>query len=287
MGLKSKIRQYLSDKLGVTENKRLIQGLSSYVTLLGKDGMEMPYAIQKSLEDSFRSNHGIDRFNTCIHRNDVMLYNHIIHYQGDTDKAVQSYFEVGALAARKVKALVPHEVGEILDFGSGYGRMSRFLPHYFPQSNISVSEVKEVAMHFQKEQLGFTTYPHTESADSLELPQQELIIAISVFTHLPESACKDWINKLSDALQANGKLVFTFNGIENCPFPNDGQFHYEQQSEDSSHSGIPDKLDDVAQYGSTYFSDERLKSLVNTKGVTMEVVKSFLGTHHAMVLSKI
>ena len=118
MSLKSKLRQYLNDKLGVTENRILIQSLSSYITLLGGDTISLPISIQNEVLNRIHKNYGIADFNTLIHRNDMMLYNHIVHYYGDTAKAVSSYFEVGVSAAKMISdKLNTPDFKNVLDFG--------------------------------------------------------------------------------------------------------------------------------------------------------------------------
>ena len=287
MGLKNRLRQYVSDKLGVTENGILIQSLSSYITLLGGDTISLPASIQLEVLKRIQEQYGIERFNSVIHRNDMMLYNHIVHYAGDTAKAVSSYFEVGVSAAKTISdQLNTPDVKNVLDFGSGYGRVSRFLPYYFKKAKIEVSEVKPIAMEFQKEAFGFDTVTHTEHATTFKASPQDLIIGISVFTHIPEQAFKAWLKVLFTNLNESGQLVFTFNDISKCPFANSGRYHYQRQSEDSSNSGIPDKLDDVSQYGSTFYSHAYMKDLLSKHSNTFAVVSNFIGDHDAVILKK-
>lgn len=287
MGLKAKLKQFLSDKLGVTENRILIQSLSSYITLLGGDTITLPASIQLEVLKTIQEKYGIAQFNTVIHRNDMMLYNHIVHYAGDTAKAVSSYFEVGVSAAKSISNILKApELKNVLDFGSGYGRVSRFLPYYFKKAEIEVSEVKPIAMEFQKEAFGFDTVTHTEQAASFKASPQDLIIGISVFTHIPEHAFKEWLEVLFANLNEGGQLVFTFNDIQKCPFGNNGTYHYQEQSEDSSNSGIPDKLDDVSQYGSTFYSHSYMKELLSKHSSTFEIATNFIGDHDAVILKK-
>ncbi|MCT4622613.1 MAG: class I SAM-dependent methyltransferase [Schleiferiaceae bacterium] len=286
MGIKQKVQQFLSDKLGVTENKILIQGLSSYITLLGGDILSLPLAIKSDVLTNIRNKYGIDEFNTALHRNDVMLYNHIIHYGQDTSTAVTTYFEVGVDIAQKVSELCDGNTKEILDFGSGYGRVSRFLPFYFKDASIEVTEVKPASMQFQKEYLGFNTITHGIDASTFNAKPKDLIIAVSVFTHLTLEDCENWIEKLSQCLKENGRFIFTYNNIEKCPFKNNGEFHFETQSEDSSNSGIPDRLDDVNTYGSTYFSNQLLEKLIGDIGCSLEIKSEYIGTHNVAIVTK-
>jgi phospholipid N-methyltransferase len=287
MSLKSKLRQYLNDKLGVTENRILIQSLSSYITLLGGDTISLPISIQNEVLNRIHKNYGIADFNTLIHRNDMMLYNHIVHYYGDTAKAVSSYFEVGVSAAKMISdKLNTPDFKNVLDFGSGYGRVSRFLPYYFKDAQIQVSEVKPIAMEFQKEAFEFGTITHTEITSSFKSDPQDLIIGISVFTHIPVKAFIEWLDILFQNLKENGQLIFTFNDINKCPFGNNGKYHYQEQSEDSSNSGIPDKLDDVSQYGSTFYSQDYIIELLQVHSNKIEITRNFIGTHDAVILTR-
>ena len=141
-------------------------------------------------------------------------------------------------------------------------------------------------MKFQEDQFSFPTISHNENPSSLETKPKSLIIAVSVFTHLPLQSCIDWIKKLTECLEPKGKLIFTFNDISKCPFLNDGNFHFEEQSEDSPMSGIPDRLDNVKQYGSTYFSVEKMNSIVGQYGSDFQIKSQFIGTHSAVIFTK-
>ena len=174
----------------------------------------------------------------------------------------------------------------VLDFGSGYGRVSRFLPYYFKDAQIQVSEVKPIAMEFQKEAFEFGTITHTEIASSFKSDPQDLIIGISVFTHIPVKAFIEWLDILFQNLKENGQLIFTFNDINKCPFGNNGKYHYQEQSEDSSNSGIPDKLDDVSQYGSTFYSQDYIIELLQVHSNKIEITRNFIGTHDAVILTR-
>ncbi len=287
MSLKTKLKNYLSDKLGVTENRILIQSLSSYITLLGGDTIALPRVIEKDVLKSIQTKYGIDKFNTVIHRNDMMLYNHMVHYYGDTAKAVSGYFEVGVSASKTIADKINRpSVNHVLDFGSGYGRVSRFLPYFFKEAQVQVSEVKPIAMEFQKDAFSFETIVHTENASSFKSGQQDLIIGISVFTHIPILAFEEWLKVLYTSLNVGGQLLFTFNNIAKCPFKNNGKYHFKEQSEDSSNSGIPDKLVDVSQYGSTFYSPSYMQSLLEKYSQKIELIQNFIGDHDAVILTK-
>lgn len=107
------------------------------------------------------------------------------------------------------------ELGQILDFGSGYGRVLRFLSQAFPEATITASEVDPDAVEFCARTFGAVGVasrndPHHASFAS----PFDLIWAGSVFTHLTKDLWEAWLPVLGAALVDDGVLVFSTHGPE-------------------------------------------------------------------------
>lgn len=191
----------------------------------------------------------------CIHRNDIMFHYHLLAVDGDQAAALYSHFAVGARFLRGLKEHLTRDMPElprrILDFGSGYGRVSRLIPHYWPDAQVSVSEVKAEAMSFQK-RFGFRTIVHGQDAGSISKGEYDLIMALSVFSHLPEHAFMAWLKVLTSQLTIGGSLIFSFNSLKDKG-TGDG-FRYLKNSEDLHFPHITDANLNTGDYGHAFIS---------------------------------
>ncbi len=293
MNIRNKIGAWLRDKLGVTETRlefeKQLQYLNSYLQLVTPDKITFSPVLHSYLRERASKEFGIADFDSSVHKNDLMFHHQLRRFPDSSAEAVYKYFRVGMVAAKKLSALLPEdfEVGKLLDFGSGYARCSRFYPAFFPAAEIQVSEIKEQALRYQQETFGFKTLLHGSDANSLNASNYDLIIAISVFTHLPEALCREWLQKLFYHLRPGGKLIFTYVNIDLAPTAATGDYHFTDHSEDAGVSWVGDRITDTSVYGSTFYSDDRLRKLIiDETGKEPELLKAFLGKHDAAVLNK-
>lgn len=129
------------------------------------------------------------------------------------------YFNVGfsglqcirqaLFSAQKDKA----EIKTILDFPSGHGRVLRFLRAYFPEAQITASEIDEDALKFCCEQFKANTLISHKEFDKIEIEQKfDLIWCGSLITHLSEENSKKLLEFFFKALNDKGVLVITSHG---------------------------------------------------------------------------
>lgn len=127
------------------------------------------------------------------------------------------YEVVGVSAARVIfasLALTPtHEVRRLLDFGSGYGRVSRHLQALFPNAERFFVDIDEDASGFCADRFGGVAVPSTRDFDRLDLPGNlDLIWVGSVFTHVTFTRMEQLFRSLAERLAPGGTLVATFHG---------------------------------------------------------------------------
>lgn len=97
----------------------------------------------------------------------------------------------------------------VLDYGCGWGRMTRLLPHYFDAECITGVDVDERLIDSANTLLPFLNHTKIESVESLPFADDsfDLVYANSVFSHLSETACMFTLRELSRVLAKDGVLV--------------------------------------------------------------------------------
>lgn len=104
-------------------------------------------------------------------------------------------------------------VNSLLDFASGYGRVTRFWLDQFKATDMWVADVQHGAVDFLTTAFGVNgLYPSHEPTPDLFPRKFDLITVVSLFSHLPEIRTKQWLASLIGALEPGGVLVLSFHG---------------------------------------------------------------------------
>lgn len=129
-----------------------------------------------------------------------------------------SYFQSGREAAAEIHALCllfgSRPVETILDWGCGTGRVTRHLANYFPEASITGIDANPACIDWLQHniphidwQLGSYQWVNKISSNSFDL-----IIALSVLTHLPASEQQHWLEQLHSRLHTNGLIWLSTHG---------------------------------------------------------------------------
>ena len=194
----------------------------------------------------------------AIDARDEMLGHLVEHLEGDRDRALFQYFQSGAsIADSMIQVLrwrfgAPGRVGKLLDFASGYGRITRFLVREIPPERVWVADIYADGVRFQEERLGVHGIVSTLRPEDFSCGERfDAILVTSLFTHLPEERFLAWLRALLGLLEPGGMLAFSVHSPEVLPpgveMPAEGFFFHE-----ISESGSLDTSD----YGSTWVTDE-------------------------------
>lgn len=210
---------------------------------------------------------------------------------GDLEQALVSYLRSGADAAAVWSPLLGRLApgGRVLDFASGYGRITRFLLRSLHPRQLVVADVDPAAMAFQAAHFGIEArVAPADPADFLgEISDQspscerfELILVTSLFTHLPLDLTRGWLASLAALLAPGGKLAFTVHDLRLLDpqlTVTDG-FHFEAISES--------RVLDRHRYGSTWIGQERVRSLVGEvlPGARLRFLPRIFGERQDLVL---
>ncbi|HEV8581199.1 MAG TPA: class I SAM-dependent methyltransferase [Thermoanaerobaculia bacterium] len=179
-------------------------------------------------------------------------------HQGDRERALFDYFRSGASIADSLGQILrwrfgdPGRIGALLDFASGYGRVTRFLVREIPPPRLWVADVYADGVAFQQERFGVHSVISTLRPEDFSLDRRfDAILVTSLFTHLPEERFTGWLRVLYRLLNPGGLLVFSAHspdlllpGMETSA---EG-FRFEATSESGSL--------DTSDYGSAWVTEE-------------------------------
>ena len=216
-------------------------------------------------QQMLKREYNIEVIKLDVHKNDIMFHYHLLQLEGKLLPALYSHFAVGARFTSVLSKLLQElqfVPKKIFDFGSGYGRASRFYPFFWPEAEIVVSDVKTEALRFQKDNFGFGTIEHGEQPEKIATGQPDLIIALSVFTHLREDHARAWLIILLEQLAPGGMLIFSFNDVTDYQGRSKGGFAYLLHSEDDYFPHIGNSLAESQEYGHAYMSRAFIKEVV-------------------------
>lgn len=156
----------------------------------------------------------------AIHPEDEMLTFLTAAHGGDPDQGRMAYFATGLSIARVYEQLLRwrfgnlDEVGHVLDFASGYGRVTRHLLRELPAERIWVAEIHPEAVAFQEGEWGVHGLVSAPRAEGFRCPERfDAILVTSLFTHLPEPAFKAWLRRLCELLRPGGMLVLSAHDV--------------------------------------------------------------------------
>lgn len=110
--------------------------------------------------------------------------------------------------------LNPLEMGSLLDFGCGCGRVLRYWEEMAPICKIHGSDYNPELTAWCEQNLPFAEISTNSLEPPLPLPADEfgLVYSISIFTHLPEEMQAGWMAELIRVTRPGGHLLLTFAG---------------------------------------------------------------------------
>lgn len=206
--------------------------------------------------------------NRAIDERDDMLDFAIKLFDHDRDRAVANYFVNGYEQLELVRHIArwrDRQPKRMLDFASGYGRLTRFLVHERIADAVTVADILEGGMRFQAEQFGVKTILSTTLPQDLVIDERyDLIFVASLFTHLPAATFTPWLRRLAELLTDDGLLIFSVHDETLAPETFDG-IHFVSTSES--------RVLDLADYGSTWVTEEYVRAQVASIGAEFACVR--------------
>lgn len=206
--------------------------------------------------------------NLDIHAEDEMLLHYLNLHPGNRDQALVLYFDSGRRIWGTMSSILRWRFGsrfgtlpphfQVLDFASGYGRVTRFAMLDIPPECFWVSDIYEGGVRFQE--AAFGVHGLVSHADPGQLACAETFDAIlvsSLFTHLPEATFRSWLRRLWGMLRPGGVLVFSVHD-QDIMLPGrsipPGGIQFDAHSESGSLSS--------EQYGTTWVNEAFVRRMV-------------------------
>ncbi len=150
----------------------------------------------------------LDKCSLAVHREDTM-YNR---------GYAREYLSAGLSASHCIRAALRSakqtgDVGTILDFPCGYGRVLRFLRAMFGQAEITGAETMTGALDFCCRNFAITPLLSSADFSRLSVPRKfDLIWCGSLITHIDEKMTLELLRFFNRHLSDRGVCIFTTHG---------------------------------------------------------------------------
>jgi SAM-dependent methyltransferase len=190
----------------------------------------------------------------AVHADDEM-YQLFLYRFGARGPALASYFRSGAVIWGTLRQVLEwrfgglERVGALLDFASGYGRVSRFIAHALGPERVWVADVYTAGVRFQEERLGVQGILSTTEPEAFACARRfDCVFVSSLFTHLPERTFTRWLARLWALTAPGGVLAFSVHDPSlHADAPAAGDFRFAPVSESGSLA--------AADYGTCWASE--------------------------------
>lgn len=212
-----------------------------------------------------------------IHPEDMTMIYHVFleRFKLDYSMAIESYIRNGQVSMNTLFKIlndcgldVSNQHISLLEFASGFGRVSRF---FVKNSNLSltVSDIHPKAMEFLERKLSVKSYLSTTLPENYNPPEEyDVIFCLSFFSHMPKNTWNRWLQQLYSQLTPTGMLVITTHGntaknLRQIDTDSEG-FYFTTESE---------QLDlQTSDYGYTIVTNDYVKKSVSELEPPAEII---------------
>ncbi|RAK57174.1 hypothetical protein DJ018_04270 [Phenylobacterium deserti] len=183
---------------------------------LSLDAVDPRY--RRFLLDSI-SRYGLDadRFWAPLPAADEMFFKAILpNFEHDTGIAAFKFTESTLRLFDAYRQIVGQvfggfdKLGTVLDFASGYGRLTRVLTQKLAPSQVFVSDIYAEAIAWQARTFGVNAVPSAPSPSEFRHDlRHDIVFVGSLFSHLPTELFHAWLARLYSLVAPGGVLAFS------------------------------------------------------------------------------
>jgi SAM-dependent methyltransferase len=157
----------------------------------------------------------VDEFPGRIHPNDFMANKTLPgHHESYKDYIEHSRSHFGMVSACLQRAGRPWStLQSAIDFGCGYGRVTRWLPTVISPTSVTACDVQKEAVAWCASE--FRVRPLVAKPDIMQtrFESYDLFFAISVLTHLSPKRIEDLFETLTKIINFEGIVIFSTHGL--------------------------------------------------------------------------
>ena len=157
-----------------------------------------------------------ESFCTIIHPDDEMFLFDLPSMKNDADRTAIHYMAQGRQIRDNLAQIIDWHfggfgnIGKLMDFACGYGRLARYLVQEMPPERIWVSDIYDKAVAFLRSELKVNGIVSThQPEDYPEAGPFDCIYVGSLFSHLPENTFSRWLERLYRMLTPRGLLIYS------------------------------------------------------------------------------
>lgn len=133
---------------------------------------------------------------------------------------LEQYFKDGeATAAWIAQSVKPHlgdkKVEVVSEWGMGMGRLIRNFPSHFPNARVIGYDYNAEYVQCCRQNYAGISFFQNQLLPPLpsdELHAIDVLVAISIFTHLGDSAIRAWLRAFAEKMSTGGVFLFTAHG---------------------------------------------------------------------------
>ncbi|MGH1541895.1 MAG: class I SAM-dependent methyltransferase [Arenicella sp.] len=149
-------------------------------------------------------------FKSVLNNNETAVLN---YYFGNALNCMNNLNTILELAYKNAHEEPKSENIKLLEFASGYGRLTRHLVND-EKFNLTCCDIHEEAVSFLKDTFAVNAFASELTPDQFSTPETyDVVFALSFFSHIPKQYWKPWLRALFDAVTPGGVLVFTTHGL--------------------------------------------------------------------------
>lgn len=184
----------------------------------GLDFANLDPAYSSFIDEQLRV-YGLDRKVFCrpVPAADETFFKAVVpNYENDLGIAAFKFVEAGLRRYDAYDQLVTQVFGgfdrleSVLDFASGYGRLTRILVQKLAKERIWVSDIYREAIEWQLKTYGVQGFFSTPSPQDLSHDRVHDVVWVgSLFSHLPDGLFQEWLAKIWSFVGPRGVLAFS------------------------------------------------------------------------------
>jgi SAM-dependent methyltransferase len=173
------------------------------------------------ITEKYKLKHG-ERFIASLDQRDEMYkYFNSVGTGKNKTKNQEYYFLSGQKALVSLKNILADQgmsfkdTTSLLEFASGYGRITRFLVTRIAPQKITVSDIDSAAVRFNSATFGTSPLVSTQNPSNFICTRKfQLIFVASLFTHLNYALWVPWLKRLYELLEPGGLLIFSTRDLQ-------------------------------------------------------------------------